>query len=376
MGIFEKLERRLAGGVNHAFAKAFRSEVQPVELASAVRSAMDERAAHVGRAKRPVVPNLFDIELSATDYDRLIAHEDELTDELRASATEHAETQRYTPGGPMALRFSRNPELETGVFRMRPRSGPRMDDVPAPRFGRHAEPDLDPEPVDPGPVVGARDGDEDDLALWQTAYGGSPRRAAGDARSDDGFDDAVAGQDDPGRRDADRPDDHRPDDDRSDDDGIRDVGERGGPVRRFALPGPRHDEAPAAEYEQPTHAAPHARPATPYDPHRPSPAAPRRVRERPWLDLDGERYPLIGAITVIGRDDDADIILDDPGVSRRHAEVRVTTDGPHLVVTLRDLQSTNGTFVDGEQITRHHLSSAQRVTVGRSTFVFHPGGDR
>ena len=65
----------------------------------------------------------------------------------------------------------------------------------------------------------------------------------------------------------------------------------------------------------------------------PAPAAPKRVNpaDRPWLDVDGERYPLMGAITILGRDDCADIILDDPGISRRHSEIRVTTDGPHLV---------------------------------------------
>ena len=63
------------------------------------------------------------------------------------------------------------------------------------------------------------------------------------------------------------------------------------------------------------------------------PAPPRRVNpaDRPWLDVDGERYPLMGAMTILGRDDTADIILDDPGISRRHSEIRVTTDGPHLV---------------------------------------------
>ncbi len=44
-------------------------------------------------------------------------------------------------------------------------------------------------------------------------------------------------------------------------------------------------------------------------------------QSRPWLDVDGDRYPLMGAITVIGRDDDADIMLDDPGISRRHSEI-------------------------------------------------------
>jgi hypothetical protein len=110
--------------------------------------------------------------------------------------------------------------------------------------------------------------------------------------------------------------------------------------------------------------------------YRPSPAAPRRLRERPWLDIDGDRYPLLGAITVIGRDDDADIVLDDPGVSRRHSEIRITYDGPHQVITIRDLGSTNGTYVNGDLVTSVHLADGDRLTIGRTHLLLHEGGVR
>ncbi|MBD3784978.1 MAG: FHA domain-containing protein, partial [Micrococcales bacterium] len=105
------------------------------------------------------------------------------------------------------------------------------------------------------------------------------------------------------------------------------------------------------------------------------PARPRRVNpaDRPWLDVDGERYPLMGAMTILGRDDSADIILDDPGISRRHSELRVTTDGPHFVTSVRDLGSTNGTFVNGERITSTHLEDGDRITVGRTSITFRAG---
>ena len=95
--------------------------------------------------------------------------------------------------------------------------------------------------------------------------------------------------------------------------------------------------------------------------------------QRPWLVVDGERYPLIGAHTVIGRDELADIVLDDPGISRRHCEVRVTNDGPHLVTSIRDLGSTNGTFVNGQRITSTRLDEGDQITVGRTQAVFRPG---
>lgn len=360
MGIFSKFEQRLAGGVSTAFAKAFRAEVQPVELASAMRAAMDERAAHEGRGQRPIVPNVFAIELSGTDYDRLTAHEEPLTDELKASAEEHAETQRYSPAGPFALTFARNEELETGVFRIRPAADERptradagqrhdAEGRPKPRFGQYA----DREPAIDEPAYDERAHDE--RAFEEPAY--------------------EAPHDDRGQE--------RPwvDDERSGPDDGAAFQLPGKPSGQSAHPAqPAHQQhASGRPHEQRPEQHPHAQRSdrrSDVDPNQPSPAAPKAVRERPWLDVDGERYPLLGAITIIGRDDDADVVLDDSGVSRHHSELRITTDGPHLVITLRDMQSTNGTFVNGNPITRHHLADGDRITVGRTSMIFHAGGRR
>jgi pSer/pThr/pTyr-binding forkhead associated (FHA) protein len=121
---------------------------------------------------------------------------------------------------------------------------------------------------------------------------------------------------------------------------------------------PRHEPIPPAQ-NAPV-APPPQRPTT-------SPVA------RPWLVIDGERYPLIGAHTVIGRDELADVVLDDPGISRRHCEIRVTNDGPHLVTSIRDLGSTNGTFVNGQRITSTRLDEGDEITIGRTHAVFRPG---
>ncbi|MDN5780053.1 MAG: FHA domain-containing protein, partial [Humibacillus sp.] len=103
-------------------------------------------------------------------------------------------------------------------------------------------------------------------------------------------------------------------------------------------------------------------------------AAPRtNPSARPWLDIAGDRYPLVGSLTTLGRDNSADIVVDDPGVSRRHSEVRVTTDGPHLVSSIRDLNSTNGTFVNGDRITSQRLHDGDRVTIGRTSAIFRAG---
>jgi len=81
----------------------------------------------------------------------------------------------------------------------------------------------------------------------------------------------------------------------------------------------------------------------------------------------------MGAINVIGREDDSDIIFDDPGISRRHSEIRVTTDGPRLRATVRDLGSTHGTFVNGERVSSQRLEDGDRITIGRTTVTYHAG---
>ena len=105
----------------------------------------------------------------------------------------------------------------------------------------------------------------------------------------------------------------------------------------------------------------------------PRPAPRSNPSSRPWLDIAGDRYPLLGSLTTLGRDDTADIVVDDPGVSRRHSEIRVTTDGPHLITSIRDLNSTNGTFVNGDRISSQRLQDGDRVTLGRTSATFRAG---
>ena len=69
---------------------------------------------------------------------------------------------------------------------------------------------------------------------------------------------------------------------------------------------------------------------------------------------------VLSADSVIGRDETADIRVDDPGVSRRHA--RLLVDGDRHVI--EDLGSSNGTFVNGARISRHPLVTGDRVQLG------------
>ena len=67
--------------VEGAFARAFRSELQPVEVASAVQREMDDRAAIVAKG-RTLVPNDFVVELAESDHDRLDVYAESLGVEL------------------------------------------------------------------------------------------------------------------------------------------------------------------------------------------------------------------------------------------------------------------------------------------------------
>jgi len=71
----------------------------------------------------------------------------------------------------------------------------------------------------------------------------------------------------------------------------------------------------------------------------------------------------------IGSRPDSDLRLEDPTVSRKHAEISRTADG----FLLQDLGSTNGTFLNGVQIDRAYLRNGAVVTVGETSMVFGTG---
>ncbi len=78
------------------------------------------------------------------------------------------------------------------------------------------------------------------------------------------------------------------------------------------------------------------------------------------LVSDGRSFAVGERSLVIGRSPDVDLVINDSNVSRRHAEVWRTSEG----VAIRDLQSTNGTFVNGHRISAVSLSPRDDVTIG------------
>jgi hypothetical protein len=111
--------------------------------------------------------------------------------------------------------------------------------------------------------------------------------------------------------------------------------------------------------------------AAPQAPRRPAtaPPAPRQQpsRTQPVLDIDGQRYSLNAPSIVLGRSTEADILVDDTGVSRRHLEIRTE----HGRSTAVDLGSTNGSYVDGHKVSGSaELNDGSTITMGRSRIVF------
>ena len=83
------------------------------------------------------------------------------------------------------------------------------------------------------------------------------------------------------------------------------------------------------------------------------------------LEYDGRRYPIVRRHTLIGRGSDADISIRAKGVSRRHCEI--VWDGSRAEIV--DLGSTNGTSLDGVEITRAALPDQCHLEIGQARIV-------
>lgn len=269
MGVLKRFEQRLEGLVNGTFAKVFKSEVQPVEIAGALQRECDNNAT-IWNRERTVVPNDFIVELSASDYQRLAPYAAQLGDELAGMVREYAKQQRYTFMGEIKVHLAQSDSLDTGLYRVRSRTLAAS----APGTGSSA-----------------------------SSFGGPPPPA--------------------------RPPSPPPG-----------YGGYGYPSR---------PPAPAPGYGYP--------PASPY--------GPGGDRIRRWVEINGTRHQISRPTLIIGRSTEADVRIDDPGVSRRHCEIQATQPA-----TIRDLGSTNGIVVDGHHTKRATLRDGSRIVVGSTTVIY------
>ncbi|MGX1302092.1 hypothetical protein RKD35_003580 [Streptomyces albogriseolus] len=274
MGVLKKFEQRLEGLVNGTFAKVFKSEVQPVEIAGALQRECDNNAT-IWNRDRTVVPNDFIVELSTPDFERLSPYSGQLGDELAGMVRDYAKQQRYTFMGPIKVHLEKAEDLDTGLYRVRSRT-----------LASSASQAAAPGAAAPAPPVGRPGG-----------YGYPPAAPAG------------------------------------------------APPMPAAPPPGR-----PGGYGYPPAAAP-----------GPVPGG----RTRYWIEINGTRHQISRPTLVMGRSTEADVRIDDPGVSRRHCEIRTGTPS-----TIQDLGSTNGIVVDGQHTTRATLRDGSRIVVGSTTVIY------
>lgn len=290
MGVLKRFEQRLEGLVNGTFAKVFKSEVQPVEIAGALQRECDNNAT-IWNRDRTVVPNDFIVELSSGDFERLSPYAVQLGEELAGMVRDYAKQQRYTFMGTIKVHLERADDLDTGLYRVRSRTlassesqhpqaaAPPVQQAPPPAYQQQSP--QRPTYVQPSP----------------------PQRPAGPP-----------------------------------------------PIPAAPPPGggARHGVAPVTRL-----------------PGTGAPAGAPGAATRRWVEINGNRHQISRSTLVLGRSTEADVRVDDPGVSRKHCEIRVGT--PSVV---QDLGSTNGIVVDGQHTTRATLRDGSRIVVGSTTIVY------
>jgi hypothetical protein len=251
VSVLRNLEAKLGGLVEGAFGRAFKSRVQPVELAHKLAKEMEE--SQVVSVSRVYVPNHYRVFLSPEDREQFESYEPALRKELSDYLLEHARAEG------LALTSRPQIDLETD------------DRLGLGEFGIQAHLLAPPEP-EQGAEVEPSSGDFGHTMVY------SPDRAA-----------------------------------------------------------PRVEPSTAGE-----------------------------SRRQALLVGEGKRNRLGGTKVVLGRSRDCDIVMADPNVSRRHAELR--RDGARWSVF--DLGSTNGIKVNGQRVDQATLNDGDRVTLGVTDMTF------
>ena len=117
MGWLHNVERGLENAVNTVFARAFRGEVEPIEIATRLTKELDAQAKLLNRDKR-LVPNNFTVYLSTHDYDELAPMARAINDDIVPELRRHAGERHYVFNGPIRIDYECDPSLSVGRFRV------------------------------------------------------------------------------------------------------------------------------------------------------------------------------------------------------------------------------------------------------------------
>jgi hypothetical protein len=252
MSMLRNLEAKLGGLVEGAFGRAFRTSVQPVELAHKLAKEMEDN--QMASVSRVYVPNHYRVFLSPKDREQFASYEPALRKELSDYLLEHARQESFALSTRPQVEFHTDERLDLGEF------GIQAQLLAPPEEEREEK----------GPSA--------------------PAPSAGD-------------------------------------------------FGHTMVYSPSRD----------------ARRVEPAQDHR-----------QALLVGGGRRNVLSGSRVVLGRSREADIVLQDPNVSRRHAELRREDGGWQIV----DLGSTNGIKVNGRRVDNQPLSAGDQITIGVTDLTF------
>ncbi|MCL2482546.1 MAG: DUF3662 domain-containing protein [Propionibacteriaceae bacterium] len=130
MGIFSQAEKKLEGAVGGIFARAFKGDVQPVEITHQLCKELDSKAQILGHDKR-LVPNDFLISLSKHDYARLFPYSKTMVAEITSDLREYAAEHDYIFNGPISIQLEERPDLPVGRFTVASETMAEVDSPPS-----------------------------------------------------------------------------------------------------------------------------------------------------------------------------------------------------------------------------------------------------
>jgi hypothetical protein len=137
MSVLRSIEHKIEGLFEGVFGRAFRTHVQPVELArKLVKEMEDHRVISVSRV---YAPNEYTVYLAPSDREQFASYEDSLRSELQEYLAENARRERYELLSPPEVKFETDSDLEMGEFGI----ATRMVQGPVPQAGE-PEPQLKP----------------------------------------------------------------------------------------------------------------------------------------------------------------------------------------------------------------------------------------
>jgi hypothetical protein len=253
--VLRAIEQKIEALFEGVFGRAFRTNVQPVELARKLAKEMDDhRTVSVSRV---YVPNEYTVYLSSADHEQFTGYENSLVSELEEYLQEHAKRESYALLTPPRVLLEVDDDLELGEFGIATR-------MVQPRASAKRQAAEEPEgQVEPGATM-----------IYKP-------RTPPPAAPDDG----------------------------------------------------------------------------------PAPEVDREVARLSW---DGQDMRVDKRRVLLGRSRECDIQVEDPNVSRRHAELR--QEGPSYWIV--DLDSTNGIEVNGKRVKRAKLEPGDMFTVGSTEITF------